>query len=295
MAMTLVTAQNLTNDKLVKGIIEAIVKESAVLKYLPFMELTGSALTYNVETSLGGTAWYAVGDAWQEDALTTQQRTATLKILGGDVDVDNFLEQTFRDPNELRAEAVERKAKALAYEFNNAFFNGTGAANQMPGLNTLAAAGQTLNLGADGQMPTLEDYDALIDMVKPGKPDALFMSKRTRRHLKKLRRGSSLVLESDVDQFGRRVEFYDGIPIEVDDNIKDDFPAGGAGNTGSKVYAVQFGYGRGVMGLSNGLIQAEEVGHLETKDAFRVRLKWYVGLVNFRDAALAVMTNVLDG
>jgi hypothetical protein len=264
------------------------------VRYLPFMELTGSALTYNVETSLGGTAWYAVGDAWQEDAMTTQQRTATLKILGGDVDVDNFLEQTFRDPNELRAEAVERKAKALAYEFNNAFFNGTNTANQMPGLNNLAAVAQTMTLGADGRVPTLDDYDALIDMVKPGKPDVLFMSKRTRRHLKKLRRTSGAIIETDIDQFGRRVDFYDGIPIEVDDNIRDDFTAGASGNTASKVYAVQFGYGRGVMGLSNGLIQAEEVGNLETKDAFRVRLKWYVGLVNFRDAALAVMSNVLD-
>ena len=37
--------------------------------------------------------------------------------------------------------------------------------------------------------------------VKPGKPDALFISKRTRRKLSSLRRASGNLLEVDVDQF----------------------------------------------------------------------------------------------
>jgi len=43
------------------------------------------------------------------------------------------------------------------------------------------------------------------------------MSKRTRRKLNSLRRASGAVLESDVNQFGQRVLFYDGLPIVVDD------------------------------------------------------------------------------
>lgn len=291
MALLLADAQRLTNNQFVQGIIETIIAESQVLQYLPFMELNGNSLIYNQEATLSGSSWYAPADTWVEQAVTVAQKTAALRILGGDVDVDNFLNQTFRNPNELRAEAVNKKAKAIAYGFNDAFFNGTGASNQPSGLKTMATGGQTRSLGANGAAPILDDYDALIDMVKPGKPAALFMSKRTRAGLKKLRRAMNNVLDQDLNQFGQRIEFYDGIPIIVDDNISITETVGTSTDC-SRVYAVQFGYGQGIMGLMNGMLQADEIGNLETKDAFRTRIKWYCGLLNFRDLALAMMTGV---
>ncbi len=104
MALTMAEAAKLTQDMLVAGVVETIIKESAVLKYLPWMTVTGSALTYNQEAALGTAAFYAVGDAWAEDAPTFTQRTATLKIMGGDADVDNFLQATYADPNDVEAE-----------------------------------------------------------------------------------------------------------------------------------------------------------------------------------------------
>lgn len=41
MALTKVEAGKLTNDMLLRGVIETIVKESSVLQTLPFMEVTG--------------------------------------------------------------------------------------------------------------------------------------------------------------------------------------------------------------------------------------------------------------
>ncbi len=293
MALTLLDAQRLTNNVMVQGIIEALITESAVLRYLPFMELNGQALLYNQEATLSGAAWNTVGGAWTEQAVTVTQKSAGLTILGGDVDVDNFLNQSFRNPNELRAEAVVKKAKAVAYSFNQAFFYGTGSGGQPTGLSGLVASGQTRSLGVNGAAPTLDDFDALIDLVKPGKPDVIFMSKRTRRGMKKLRRASGNgFFETDLDQWGRRVEFYDGIPVEVDDNIPDILTVGTSTNC-SQVFVAQFGYQRGIMGLTNDFIQADEIGPLETKDAFRTRIKWYVGLLNFRDVALATMTGLL--
>jgi HK97 family phage major capsid protein len=291
MALLLADAQRLTSNQFVQGIVETIITESQVLQFLPFMELNGNSLIYNQEATLSGSSWYAPSDVWTEQAVTVAQKSAALKILGGDVDVDNFLNQTFRNPNELRAEAVNKKAKAIAYGFNDAFFNGSGSSNQPTGIKLLCTGGQTRSLGANGAAPTLDDFDALIDMVKPGKPHALFMSKRTRRGLKKLRRAMNNVLDEDITQFGQRVEFYDGIPIIVDDNISDAETVGTSTDC-SRIYAAQFGYGQGIMGLMNGMLQADEIGNLETKDAFRTRIKWYCGLLNFRDLALAMMTGV---
>lgn len=283
MAMTQVEAAKLTNDMLIAGVIETIVSESSVLQLLPFEDVTGTAITYNRENVAPTVDWYSPGDTWDEDTPTFTQKTATLKILGGDADVDNFLQQTYRNPNDLEAEVLLQKAKATAYEFSDAFYTGDDAVNakQFDGLAALTTAeSRETTAGANGAALTLDMMDALIDTIVPGRPDALLMAKRTRRKLSSLRRSSGNLLETDVDAFGRRALFYDGIPLLVDDFIPTNEVQGTSGGVCSSIYAVKFGRG-GVTGLQNGGIQVETVGELETKDATRRRIKWYCGLALF--------------
>lgn len=219
MAMTKTEAAKLTNDVLLRGVIETIISESSILQLLPFEDVTGTAVTYNRENAAPSVDWYAVGDTWAESTPTFTQATATLKVLGGDADVDNFLQQTYRNPNDLDAEVISLKAKAVAYEFSQTFYDGDSVGNpkQFDGLVNLVGAGQEVTMGANGGALTLDKMDELIDLVKPGRPDALCMAKRTRRKLSSLRRSSGNLLETDVDMFGRRALFYDGIPILVND------------------------------------------------------------------------------
>ena len=299
MALTLVEAAKLTQDLLLRGVVETIVSESQVLAYLPFMDVTGNALTYNQEATLPTAAFMAVGDTWTEDTPTFAQKTAKLAILGGDADVDNFLQQTYSNPNDLAAAVVAAKAKAVARKWSDTFFNGDSAVDSksFDGLHKLIPAAQRRkanNDNANGGALNLDDMDQLVDLVKPGKPDAIFLSKRSRRKLKQLRRSGGNVLEVDVDQFGRRVEYYDGIPLVVDDFILDNRTVGTSTGICSTMYAVQFGYQRGVMGIHNGGVQVEEVGALETKDATRRRVKWYASLVNFRDIAAAALEGITN-
>ncbi len=86
--------------------IETIITESMILELLPFMEVTGTSVTYNREATLPAATFYDVGDAWTEATPTFTQKTATLKILGGDADVDNFLQATYADPNDIEAEVT---------------------------------------------------------------------------------------------------------------------------------------------------------------------------------------------
>ncbi|MCM8749459.1 phage major capsid protein [Thermomicrobiaceae bacterium CFH 74404] len=290
--MTKVEAAKLTNDLLLRGVIETIVKESSVLLMLPFMEVTGTALTYNREATMPQAQFYDVGDTWAEATPTFTQVTVPLRILGGDADIDNFLQQTYANPNDLEAVVLESRAKAVAYAFTESFFIGDSTANpkSFDGLRKLVPAAQTISPGANGGSLTLDLMDQLIDLVKPGKPDALLMSKRTRRKLSALRRASGNLLETDVDQFGRRALFYDGIPILVDDFIPDNETLG-TGTNLSSIYAVKFG-SAGVMGLENGGIQVVRVGDLETKDASRWRVKWYVSLAVFSELGVARLQGI---
>ena len=190
MALTKAQAALLTQDLMLRGVIETVIKESAVLRYLTFDEVVGSAVTYNREQALATAAWYDVGDVWAEGVGTFEQKTAALKVVGGDADVDEFLSRTYANPNDLEAAIIEGKAKAVAHEFSETFVDGDTAvdAKQFDGLGKiLGGTAQDKSLGTNGGALTLAALDELIDMIKPGKPDALFMSKRTRRKLKYLR------------------------------------------------------------------------------------------------------------
>ncbi len=275
MAMTKAQAASLSNDILLRGVVETIVMESAILSFLPFMEVTGTSLSYTREATMPAVSFYDVGATWTEATPSFMKAAANLTILGGDAVVDNFLQATFTDTNDIEAEVIASRAKAVAHKFSDTFFNGDVAVDtkSFDGITKQTPAGQTIAAGANGGALTLDLMDQLIDLVKPGRPDALFLSKRTRRKLSSLRRASGAILETDVDQFGQRVLSYDGIPLVVDDFVSDTQAKGTSGNVCSSVYALKFGQGVGVLGLEHGGIQVEAVGELETKDATRHRIK----------------------
>jgi len=53
MALTLAEASKLSNDILLQGVVETIVKDSPVIQKLPFIEIVGNGLTYKQVPTLG--------------------------------------------------------------------------------------------------------------------------------------------------------------------------------------------------------------------------------------------------
>ena len=110
MSMTLVEAAKLSNDVLLQGIIETIVKDSPILQLLPFIEIVGNGLTYNKEKALPSIDFYDVGDTWVESTPTFDQVTATLKFMGGYAYVDHFLRATRSNVQDMVTDFIEFKA-----------------------------------------------------------------------------------------------------------------------------------------------------------------------------------------
>ena len=294
MALTLTEAAKLSNDVLLSGVVETIVNESPVLQHLPFIEIVGNSLTYNRENAAPNVAFYDVGDTWAESTPTFSQVTATLKILGGDADVDNYIAASRSNIQDLEAAVVELKAKAVQQKFDDTFINGDtdDNAKAFDGIDKLTPDDQTVSMDENGATLTLDKLDELIDKVKTGKPDILIMSRRTRRKMNSLVRDSgSGFLQTDRNMLGQMVQYYDGVPIGISDWVSDEQRAGSSRDS-STVYAVQFGE-EGVAGLTgpSGL-QVERVGSLETKDATRTRVKWYVAVALFSTVKLAKLTGV---
>ena len=293
MAITLAEASKLSNDVLLTGVIETIIKDSPILQSLPFIEIVGNGLTYNRENAAATAAFYDVADTWTESTPTFTQITTVLKIVGGDADIDNFLLSTRSNVQDLEAAVVQLKAKAVQQKFEDTFVNGdTGVdAKSFDGIDKLCDAGQTVSMGTNGATLTLPKLDEVIDLVKGGKPDVLLMSKRTRRTLNNLARTSGGFLEADRNEFGQMVQFYDGIPVGICDFISDAKTVG-TSNDCSTVYAVRLGEGALAGLTSPGGLQVERVGSLETKDATRTRIKWYCSMALFNTLKLSKLIGV---
>jgi hypothetical protein len=293
MALTLAEAAKLSNDLLLTGVVETIIKDSPILQRLPFIEIVGNGLTYNREATAPSAGFFDVGDSWTESTPTFSQITANLKIMGGDADIDNFLIATRSNLQDLETAVVQLKAKAVQQLFEQTFVTGDTGANPkaFDGLDKLTDPAQQLSMGVNGGSLTLDKLDELIDEVQGGKPDLLLMSRRSRRIVNKLARTSGSFLEADRDEFGQMLQFYDGIPIGVSDYISD-AQTQGTSTDCSTIYAFQVGEG-GLVGLTApGGLTVERVGSLEAKDATRTRIKWYSSLALFNTVKLARLIGV---
>src|SRR5712692_7970333 len=164
MALTLTEGAKLSNNIVLQGVVETVVKESPVLQALPFIDISGNALVYNQENSLATAGFYNVGDTWQESTPTFTQLTATLAILGGDADIDNYLRQTRSNVQDLEAIVLELKSKAVRQSWEQQFITGTTANAGFAGLDSLVAGApgsQSISAGTNGNTLTL----ALLDQL----------------------------------------------------------------------------------------------------------------------------------
>lgn len=318
--------ETLCTDILVKGIAQTIIRESPWLRDMPFITIAGNNLLYNMELTEAAADFHAVGEQWAEGVPTWEQRSSELSILGGDADVDAFMQQTRKD-QDLEASIIELKAKAVAYAFEKAGILGRTTADAtfsstkcFKGLLRLLAeceAGTATDLDApnnsqviaahaDSAVVTLDMVDELIDTLKP-KPTHLIMNRELKRKITSLARAAGSNLQHDKDQLGYPVTRYGEQIILLDDNIPNNIQDGSSsilaiasyapatarasGYDNSAIFAVRFG-DDGLCGLSNGMIQTEVIGKLETKDATRTRIKFYCGMALFNKLALGGLINV---
>lgn len=291
MSLTLVEGAKYSNDVLKQGIIDYLVKDSPVLGMMPFEEIQGNGLTYNVVTTDSTASFYAVDDTWTESTPVLTQATAALRIMGGDVDLDEFIRRTRSNINDVKATLVENKTKAIQNLFLDTFYYGDDSSDvkTFDGLQVLLSntTYNTVHAGTDtGSALSLAKLDEAIDMLKTT-PDAILMSKKMYRLLAAYYRSIGEKLgQTAAPMFGGFPPTYGrySTPIFVDEHIVDtETAASGAyaaktGGDNTSIFIVSFS-NMGVCGIQgDGGLQIKDVGELENKNAVRTRLVWYPGL-----------------
>lgn len=317
MAVTLPEAAKLSTTHLQRGVIETFVQASPVLDRLPLMSIEGNAFAYNQEATLPGVEFRAVNEAYVESTGTVNQLTESLVILGGDADVDQFIQQTRSDVNDQRATQTSMKVKAASYKFQETFFNGDVTVNPkgFDGLRKRLVGAQVIDAGTNG-IPVLgngasdaQDFfdalDALVAAVPGlnGTNGAIYANSVIQGKIRSAGRrigGTETVRE---DTTGKRVLQWNGIPIldpgstAAGATILGQTETQGTATNASSIYAVKFGEDEGdqaVTGLTNGGVQVRDLGELQEKPALRTRIEFYCGLAVFGGKAAARLRGVLN-
>lgn len=274
-------AAKLSEDDMVRGVIEEFYDRDEVFGMLDFQRINGKAYVYNREKELATGAWLDPNEVVPESASKFEQVTTTLKINVGDVDVDKFLDETQSDLNNQKAIQIASKAKGMSREFRKMLITGDSGANSkhFDGMNKLVHADQRWAAGANGAALSFSMLDELADAVDTG-IDAFIMRPGTYRTYKTLLRaaGGMDPVQVMIKDFGY-VPSHDGTPILINEFVKGDVAQGTASETCS-VYGVNFDPSVGfhcIYGGSAAGFRIEDIGTVQNKDATRTRIKQYVG------------------
>jgi hypothetical protein len=307
MALSLTEAARWTTNEVKRGIIEQIIKDSPVMGDLPFQEVVGNALQYQREATLPTAEFYDVNEIWSESTGATTQHTATIKILGGDADVDNFIVATRSNYNDITAETIAAKAKAVRHTFLDRFYygNSTTSSKEFDGLHTIfsdaSMSAQNIHLGSGstGAALTAANMDLAVDLILGEKPDVIMVTRAIRRRLKQYLRGKANI-ELDFQSYSQDIASWNGIKIHYDDFLTQTealssgvYSAKTGGATSSAMF-LSFGTKK-LSGLQNGGLETVKIGQVQNKDSKRYRIKWYCSIALFSVVAAAIIdgaTNV---
>ena len=320
MAITLTEAAKLSTTDLQKGVLETFVQTSPVLDRIPMLEIEGNAYAYNSEATLPGVEFRAVNGSYSESTGTVNQKSETLAILGGDADVDRFIQQTRSNLNDQRATQTAMKVKAISYKFQDTFINGDSSTdvNSFDGLKKRLTGNQVIDAATNGLNVVgssnadihkfLDKLDELLAAVPGinGTNGAIYANAKIIRKIASALRHVSLDAVLMEDIAGKRTIQWNGIPIldlgataaATPVDILPLTETQGTATNASSIYAVKFGADEGdqaVTGLTNGGVQVEDLGQLQSKPAYRTRIEFYCGLAVFGGKAAARLKGVLNG
>jgi hypothetical protein len=302
-ALTLVEAAKLeTGDVVRQAIIELYAGSSDILMNLPFESIAGNAMKYNRESSLPGVGFRGVNEAYTPSTGVLNPLTEALVIAGGDLDVDKFIVDTMGANQRSVHEAM--KVRALSLAWTQKFIKGDNQSDprEFDGLQTRITGAQLVAAGstANGSALSLAKLDEAIDQTL--NPTHLIMSKAMRRRLTQASRSTTVggFITMEVGAFGRRVEFYNGLPIivvDLDHTSTAILPFTEAATSGTatatSIYVVSMGEG-GVIGLQNGGIDVRDMGELQTSPVYRTRVEWYNGFAVFNGRAATRLWSIAD-
>lgn len=310
---SLTEAERLTQTVLLRGIVEEIIEEGQQIATLPVLQIDGKDLGFNREIGTPTAQFYDVGEEIASQASEAYTPvTVALKRAIGQWDLDHFVTGTYKNVNDLKAVAITRTRKGVMRVVEDKLIYGSVSANakEFDGWQALCASAQRLSMGSSstGAALSLAKLDELIDSVKP-KPDMLLMSFEINRRMSAVGRGGTTSIpviqlpEAAGGDIQPMITSYRGVPIVRSDfMLQTETISSGVfslktGGATSSIIAIRKGaVDDGGCSLLTGspAFELREWDHLENKDAGRIRLVWYLSLINGSTKSLGIIDGITD-
>lgn len=306
MALTLIEAAKAAangGEAVRSAIIEMFAENSELLRVMPFETISGAALRGVREETLPDASFRGVNEAYTSSTGKLSPVVEPLTIAGGDLDVDTFIVRTMGANQRSIQERMQ--VKAIAHRITKAFLKGDNAsdAREPDGLQARLTGSQKISAGSTsgGTALSLLKLDELIDAVD--QPTHLIMNRTMRRRLTAAARTYTIggFITYSVDEFGRQVAMYNGLPILLvdQDNTGSDIlqftEAAYTGTaTATSIYCASFTAGN-LYGIQEGPMRVQDFGELQSEPKFRTRVEWYPGLFMGGARAAARLYSIADG
>ena len=306
--------RKLVISEMVPGVIQQTFEEGQLLKMLPVVALNSRSLIYNREDVLPSAAWYDIHEqlSFTADVTLTQKEVWLKRAIRQDL-LDEFVTQTYQNPNDYRTEILKSLTRGVMRTVEDTLVYGSGsteASKEFDGLDKLItiAGGdaftsatnlQSFDMGGASAPLTFRALRQLVNAVRP-RASILLMTRTMRDTLSAVANEKGIVLSSAVptatithttDQFGKMVDFWDGIPIVISDYLLQENDNTGGKDSGndsgmSSIYAIRFGQiadgglSLVVGGATGGgdFFKMTELGIQPGYDAEGIRLTAYVTL-----------------
>ena len=281
MAITLAEAKVGMADKVDQQIVDMFRRSSALLDALTFDNVIspgtgGSTLTYGyIQLKTPSTAGVrSINGEYTPGEAKKEKKTTNAIIMGGAFQMDRVIQSTSGAAGEMAFQA-EQKIKATANYFHNLVINGateaqdgfvggtfdglrkllTGTQNEISGKVSLTTS-QELDENYNAFLDEMESFLSCLD----GSATMLLMNRGMLVKLRSIARRAGYY-ERSLDDFGRTVETYAGIPmVDMGQYFDGEKVCDVIGTEGGKtcIYAVCLGLDgfHGISPLGDGVINS---------------------------------------
>ena len=297
------------------GVIKTFVDTSPLLAAMPMLPIMGNSFAWTRQVALGSAGTRAVNGSFSESAGTVENRSVGLKIIGGDLDVDQFLLATHGP--EHRAIQEQAKAALIAQTISWQIIKGsvttaggaTADANGIDGLQVRYGGGfgstavvdggenaaQILSNGGASDALSLRDLDTAIQATE--NPTHLLMAKKMRVNITAKLRGAAS-LATSRDEYGRIVTTYNGIPI-IDADVLgtvsglEQLGFNENNDTTTSIYVLSLS-DMGLAMVTNGGVQVRDLGEQNAKAVQRTRVEMYCNIADMHPRCVTRLYNIAD-
>lgn len=310
--VTLAEFAKMSEDPLVKSVAMILVEESNPMKFLPWETIGGLYKKMLRVQTLPSVGRRKLNAAWASSTGTTESLTEGISLVGGNIDVDKEMVDGNQTIAAIRTVQQIMKTKAMAYEFNDNFINGS-VQSDVDNFDGLVArcdrsdmttqklvSATTTSLIDDTQahaLNFLKELDRLMYAIDGHQPTFLITNSVGLRTLNSAIRTAS-VLNVTKDNWGHQITslpgsgapIYDiGVKADQITNILPDETITGVQATGDyfSILAVKVGEGTDFWGIQKHALEAIDAGKMEDQVTYRTNVNWPVGLAQINKRSIA--------